>query len=108
MSCFGETMPSLGRNIFGRIIFRIALLSVLGAAALSFPASAATSVLLGRSNPIAEAELPAQLGLELGFFQEHDLDVKFADFAGGSRLIQAMTAGSIGIGVTAATSMALV
>ncbi|HEV8015028.1 MAG TPA: ABC transporter substrate-binding protein [Stellaceae bacterium] len=86
----------------------ILFLLALGAAPISLPASAATSLLVGRSNPIADAELPAEVGFELGFFEKHDLDVKFVDLTGGSRLIQAMTAGSVGIGVSAATGMALV
>jgi ABC-type nitrate/sulfonate/bicarbonate transport system substrate-binding protein len=58
--------------------------------------------------PTADAELAAQVALELGVFKKHGLDVKFVDFSGGSKLIQAMTSGSIGIGVGAATAMALV
>jgi ABC-type nitrate/sulfonate/bicarbonate transport system substrate-binding protein len=71
-------------------------------------ARAATQLLVGRSVPTADAELAAEVGYELGFFKKHGLDVKFVDFSGGSKLIQAMTSGSIGIGVGAATAMALV
>lgn len=73
-----------------------------------FPAGAETSLLVGRSVPTADAELPAQVAFELGFFKRHGLDVKFVDFSGGSKLIQAMTSGSVSIGVGAATAMALV
>lgn len=93
---------------FWRHTLRIAVLASVGAAVLAFDASAETPLLVGRSNAVADAELAAQVGLEAGFFKKHGLDVKFVDFAGGSRLIQAMTAGSVGIGVGAATGMALV
>jgi len=72
------------------------------------PAAADTSVVVGRSSATADAELPAELGLRLGMFKKHGLDVKFVDFTGGGKLIQAMVAGSVGIGVGAATGMALV
>lgn len=89
-----------------RRVVRIVLSVAIVVAPL--PAAADTSLLVGRSVPTADAELAAQVGLELGFFKKHGLDVKFVDFAGGSKLIQAMTSGSIGIGVGAATAMALV
>lgn len=89
-------------------VLRIVLFAAFGAASLTSPASAETSLLVGRSNPRADAELVAQVGYQVGTFKEHGLDVKFVDFSGGSRLIQAMTAGSVGIGVGAATNMAFV
>jgi len=84
------------------IVFFVAL------AAMPLPAAAETSLLVGRSVPTADAELAAQVAFELGFFKKHGLEVKFVDFSGGSKLIQAMTSGSLGIGVGAATAMALV
>jgi len=72
------------------------------------PASAATELLVGTSHQTADAELPATVGIELGIFEKHGLDVKITDFGGGSRLIQAMTAGSIGIGIGAGSEMALI
>jgi NitT/TauT family transport system substrate-binding protein len=89
-----------------RGMIRILLIAALAVTPLR--ARAATQLLVGRSVPTADAELAAQVGFELGFFKKHGLDVKFVDFSGGSKLIQAMTSGSIGIGVGAATAMALV
>ena len=91
---------------FLRRVVRIVLSLAIVVAPL--PAAADTSLLVGRSVPTADAELAAQVALELGFFKKHGLDVKFVDFSGGSKLIQAMTSGAIGIGVGAATAMALV
>jgi ABC-type nitrate/sulfonate/bicarbonate transport system substrate-binding protein len=96
------TMP---RDVLRRMMC-IVFVVVLGVA--PFAATAQTSLLVGRSVPTADAELAAQIAFELGFFKRHGLDVKFVDFSGGSKLIQAMTSGSIGIGVGAATAMALV
>jgi sulfonate transport system substrate-binding protein len=75
---------------------------------MSSPASAATTLLVGTSHQTADAELPATVGVELGIFKKHGLDVKITDFGGGSHMIQAMTADSIGIGVGAGSEMALI
>ena len=84
------------------------LLAALAAAPLSSPSAAATALLIGTSHQTADAELPATVGIELGIFEKHGLDVKITDFAGGSRMVQAMTAGSIGIGIGAGSEMALI
>jgi ABC-type nitrate/sulfonate/bicarbonate transport system substrate-binding protein len=86
----------------------ICIMFVAALAVTPLRARAATQLLVGRSVPTADAELAAEVAYELGFFKKHGLDVKFVDFSGGSKLIQAMTSGSIGIGVGAATAMALV
>ncbi|HEY1505969.1 MAG TPA: ABC transporter substrate-binding protein [Stellaceae bacterium] len=93
------------KNVLRRLI-RFAFFFVIAGAPLS--AAADIPLLVGRSVPTADAELAAEVAFELGFFKQHGLDVKFVDFSGGSKLIQAMTSGSIGIGVGAATAMALV
>ena len=84
------------------------LLGALAAVPLSRPGFAATALLVGTSHQTADAELPASVGIELGIFEKHGLDAKITDFGGGSRLIQAMTAGSIGIGIGAGSEMALI
>lgn len=93
--------PASWRGAFGYLL--------LGALALAPPpAAAGTALLVGTSHQTADAELPASVGIELGIFEKHGLDVKITDFGGGSRMIQAMTAGSIGIGVGAGSEMALI
>jgi sulfonate transport system substrate-binding protein len=86
--------------------FGALLLFALAGAAI--PASAATALLVGTSHQTADAELPATVGIELGIFKKHGLDVKITDFGGGSHMMQAMTAGSIGIGIGAGSEMALI
>lgn len=88
--------------------FGTLLLGALAAAPMSPPASAAEALLVGTSHQTADAELPATVGIELGIFEKHGLDVKITDFGGGSHMVQAMTAGSIGIGTGAGSEMALI
>src|ERR1700749_1413504 len=95
--------PTLWRGTLG-----VLLLGALAGAPMLPTASAAQALLVGPSHQTADAELPATVGIELGIFEKHGLDVKITDFGGGSRLIQAMTAGSIGIGVGAGSEMALI
>lgn len=95
--------PSSSRGAFAALF-----LCALGAAAMPAPASAAEALLVGTSHQTADAELPATVGIELGIFEKHGLDVKITDFGGGSRMVQAMAAGSIGIGTGAGSEMALI
>ena len=84
------------------------VLSALGAASAALPASAETQLTVGTAHATADAELPATVGVELGIFQKHGLDIKLADLGGDSRVIQGMTAGSIDIGVGGGSGMALI
>jgi len=95
--------PILRRGVLGAF-----LLSALGAASAMAPAAAATRLTVGTAHATADAELPASVGVELGFFKQHGLDIKLADLGGDSRVIQAMTAGSIDIGVGGGSGMALI
>jgi len=95
--------PTLWRGALGAF-----LLGALAVPPMVSPAAGATELLIGTSHQTADAELPATVGIELGIFEKHGLDVKITDFGGGSRMIQAMTAGSIGIGVGAGSEMALI
>src|SRR6185437_15170655 len=99
----GKMQPTLWRGALGAF-----LLAALAVPPMVSPAAAATELLIGTSHQTADAELPATVGIELGIFEKHGLDVKITDFGGGSRMIQAMTAGSIGIGVGAGSEMALI
>ena len=78
--------PTLWRGTLG-----VLLLGALAGAPMLPTASAGQALLVGTSHQTADAELPATVGIELGIFEKHGLEVKITDFAGGSRLIQAMT-----------------
>jgi NitT/TauT family transport system substrate-binding protein len=72
------------------------------------PASADTALTVGKSNATSDAIIPVNVGDELGIFKKHGLDLKIIDFTGGSKMAQALAAGSIDIGDGAGTEMAFV
>ena len=95
-------------NQFRRHLGGAAIGVALVSAASPRPASAATMLTVGKANPTAEAIIPVDIGHKLGMFKKHGLDLKIINFAGGSKMAQAMAAGSIDIGDGAGTEMALV
>jgi NitT/TauT family transport system substrate-binding protein len=90
------------------ITFTAALSLVLASTGSAPIGSAATTLNVGKASSNASAIIPVNVGDKLGIFARHGLDLKIADFTGGSKLAQAMTAGSIDIGVGAGTEMALI
>ncbi|HWE72104.1 MAG TPA: ABC transporter substrate-binding protein [Stellaceae bacterium] len=83
--------------------------AVIGLALLlAAPASADTALTVGKSNATSDAIIPVNIGEELGVFKKHGLDLKIVDFTGGSKMAQALAAGSIDIGDGAGTEMAFV
>ncbi len=78
-------------------------LAVVGSAA-----AAGATLTVGKADANASPILPVNVADKLGFFKTHGLEVKIANFTGGSKLSQAMVAGSIDIGVGAGTEMAFV
>jgi len=81
--------------------------AALVAAAIPRPAAAATALSVGEANAIADNIMPLALGDDLGIFKKHGLDLKLVELGGGSKLAQAMAAGSIDIGLGSGTEMAL-
>jgi len=86
----------------------IAAIVVMLAAAASAPARSQTTLTVGKANPTSDAIIPVNVGDELGLFKKHGLNLKIVDFGGGSKMVQALTAGSIDIGDGAGTEMAFV
>lgn len=95
------------RQIHSRSI-TLAVLVALGATAMGPAAFAGTTLRVGKADANASPILPVNVADKLGLFKRHGLDVKIANFTGGSKLAQAMVAGSIDIGVGAGTEMAFV
>jgi ABC-type nitrate/sulfonate/bicarbonate transport system substrate-binding protein len=93
------------RRAFGAGIAAIA--AALAAASLA-PASAQTALIVGKANATSDAIIPVNVGDKLGIFKKHGLDLKIVDFGGGSKMVQALTAGAIDIGDGAGTEMAFV
>ena len=80
----------------------------LGSLALTSGVSAQTTLTVGKAAPNADPIIPVNVGEKLGIFKKHGLDLKIVDFTGGSKMAQAMAAGSLDIGDGAGTEMALV
>lgn len=85
---------------------RTTIVLALALAAAPLLAHAATPLTVGKSIATASVMLPVNLGVEFGIFKAHGLDVTVADFTGGSKLMQAMAAGSVDIGIATGTGMA--
>jgi NitT/TauT family transport system substrate-binding protein len=86
----------------------IAAIFVLIAASAVSPASAQTVLTVGKANATSDAIIPVDVGDQLGIFKKHGLDLKIVDFGGGSKMVQALTAGAVDIGDGAGTEMAFV
>jgi NitT/TauT family transport system substrate-binding protein len=84
-----------------------AIVLALGSA-VPFPSFADTTLVVGKAAADADAIIPVNVGDQLGFFKRHGLDLKIIDFAGGGRMVQALTAGSIDIADGAGTQMAFI
>jgi ABC-type nitrate/sulfonate/bicarbonate transport system substrate-binding protein len=80
----------------------------LGAAALPFAASAATTIVVGKAVATSDPVIPVDVGKELGIFKKHGLDVTIVNFLGGAKMAQAMTAGDIDIGDAGGTELAFI
>jgi ABC-type nitrate/sulfonate/bicarbonate transport system substrate-binding protein len=66
----------------------------------------ARSLTVGKAAPNADPIIPVNVGDRLGIFKKHGLDLKIVDFNGGSKMTQAMVAGSLDIADGAGTEMA--
>ncbi len=87
---------------------RSLLLGLLLSATAALPAFADKALTVGKAAPDAEAIIALNVGDQLGIYKKHGLDLKIVDFNGGSKMIQAMTAGSIDIGDGAGLQMAFI
>jgi NitT/TauT family transport system substrate-binding protein len=91
-----------------RVVVRPAFLVALIAAALPLPSSADTALTIGKASNDSDSIIPVNVGDQLGLFKKRGLDLKIVDFEGGGKMIQAMTGGSIDIGIGAGTQMAFI
>lgn len=81
---------------------------ILAVTPMSSPARADTKLVVGKAAVTSESNLAANVGARAGIFKKHGLDVEVIDFAGGGKMMQAMTAGSVDIGVGAGIQMAFI
>jgi NitT/TauT family transport system substrate-binding protein len=91
-----------------RPIFCAAFALALGASAAAPIASAETTLNVGKAQANADSIITVDVGVDQGIFQKHGLDLKILNFEGGSRIIQALTAGSLDIAIGAGTQMSFV
>jgi ABC-type nitrate/sulfonate/bicarbonate transport system substrate-binding protein len=80
---------------------------LLAGLARCLPAVAAESLTVGKAAANTSTMLPTNVGEKLGIYAKHGLAVTISDFSAGSKLVQAMTARSIDIGIGAGPLMAL-
>jgi hypothetical protein len=62
---------------------------------MSLPVSAATTLTVGKASATSDALVAVDIGFERGIFEKHGLDLKIVNFTGGSKMDQAMAAGSL-------------
>ena len=82
--------------------------AALLATALAATAAPAEPLRVGKSTINSFTYTLVDVGIRTGIFKKHGLDVVPTGFGGGPRLIQAMTAGAIDIGLDGGTDMALI
>lgn len=81
---------------------------VVGAGMVARPATAETALTVGKAAATSDNLIVVDVGNELGFFKKHRLDLKILNFRGTAPLVQAMTAGSLDIGLADGTMMAFI
>ena len=100
-------------SVCRRLVSRLSAPSLLAAALIVAPlslrgADALETLRVGKSTIYSFTYTLVDVGIRAGIFKKHGLDVVPSSFGGGPRLIQAMTAGAIDIGLDGGTDMALI
>ena len=96
------------RSNLMREAIRSTIALAFGAVITTLPATAATTLTVGKSITTSDPEMAVDVGEAVGIFKKHGLDLKIVNFAGGSKMTQALVAGGIDIADGAGTEMALV
>lgn len=98
-----------GRILRG--IARAAIVALVGALLAPFAGTAApaqTNVRVGKAQAQTFAFVPADVGVQTGLFKQRGLDVEISNFAGDARLLQALAADAIDIGLGGGPTLAFV
>ena len=80
----------VGNPARGRLVAALAFVF----AAVDIASAASATLTVGKAAPNADPIIPVNVGEQLGIFKKHGLDLKIVDFTGGSKMTQAMAAGS--------------
>src|SRR6476620_519998 len=89
---------------FNNIALRWAV--VLVAFSLVSPAVGAEKLRVGKAVPFAWTFTPLDVGIQMGIFAKHGLDIEASAFGGDAKLQQALAADSLDIGVGSGPGMA--
>lgn len=98
-------MPGLTKALRRALFAAAAIATTLATATGS---AAAEPLRVGKSTVFSFTYTLLDVGIRSGIFKKHGLEIVPTAFGGGPRLIQAMTAGSIDIGLDGGTDMALI
>src|SRR5689334_25053677 len=85
-----------------------ALVIAFIAISMALPARAETSLTVGKASNDSDSIIPVNVGDQLGYFKKRGLALTIVDFEGGGKMIQAMAAHSIDIGIGAGIQMAFI
>lgn len=85
-----------------------AVVFAFAGASMPSAASAETSLTVGKASNDSDSIIPVNVGDQLGYFKKRGLALKIVDFEGGGKMIQAMAAHSIDIGIGAGIQMAFI
>ncbi len=80
--------------------------AILLVAALVAPAGAAEKLRVAKVVPFAWSFTPLDVGIQMGIFAKHGLDIEASASAGDAKLQQLLTSGSIDIGIGSGPGMA--
>jgi NitT/TauT family transport system substrate-binding protein len=86
-------------------IARLAAALCAGALLLAQPAAAET-LRVGKATAAAFPFSFIDVGMDAGIFRKHGIELEVSSFVGGAKLVQAMTAGDIDIGLDGGSSLA--
>ncbi|HXQ54022.1 MAG TPA: ABC transporter substrate-binding protein [Stellaceae bacterium] len=89
---------------------RVALAALGGSLALlgAPPARAADKLRVGKSVSEVYGYVPLDIGMDKGIFEKHGLEIEEINFAGGTKMAQAVVAGALDISLSAGPEMALI
>jgi NitT/TauT family transport system substrate-binding protein len=107
MRCGSEPQEA----IMSRRTLRIASYAIIALLSFSVDAArvaAAETLRVGKSIGAAFTYVPLDIGVSQGIFRKQGLDIEIYNFGGAAKQTQAMTAGSVDIGLGSSTAMALI
>ena len=84
---------------------RRAILVLLAVHALSIPAAHGELLRVGKAVPEAFSFVPLEVGMRYGFFKKYGIEIENSAYGGGGKLQQALTAGSVDIGLGSSPEM---